>query len=143
MILRKVLAGSLLFVFGGLCIAQQAVIRKVPIRSVDPSSGEKMYSSYCAACHGTDGKGIGPAAPSLRTSPADLTTLAKRNNGKFPGLAVYEVIRGDSARASHSDKDMPIWGDLFSSLCPGARTPGPEIQWRATNLTAYVKSLQR
>ena len=143
MTLHKVLVGSLLFVFGCLCAAQRAEIKKVPIKNIDASDGEKMYSTYCAACHGKDGKGIGPAAASLKTSPADLTTLAERNNGNFPELAVYQTILGDNAIASHGNKDMPVWGGLFSSLCTGARTPQPEIQMRVGNLTRYVKSLQR
>jgi len=29
----------------------------------------KMYRNYCAACHGTDGKGTGPAAKALKPRP--------------------------------------------------------------------------
>jgi mono/diheme cytochrome c family protein len=47
---RKVLVGSLLLAFG-LCAAQQVEIRKVPIKDVDRTSGQKIYVAYCAACH--------------------------------------------------------------------------------------------
>jgi mono/diheme cytochrome c family protein len=47
-------------------------------------SGEVMYKQYCAACHGADAKGHGPAAASLKMPPPDLTTLANRHDGKFP-----------------------------------------------------------
>jgi mono/diheme cytochrome c family protein len=40
-----------------------------------------MFRSYCAVCHGLDAKGSGPAAPALKMEPADLTTLAKENQG--------------------------------------------------------------
>jgi len=32
--------------------------------------GSQMYKEYCAACHGSDGKGRGPVAASLRKTPA-------------------------------------------------------------------------
>ena len=47
-------------------------------------SGGQMFLSYCAPCHGKDAKGGGPMAPALKATPSDLTTLSKRNNGKFP-----------------------------------------------------------
>ncbi len=46
--------------------------------------GPDLYHAHCAACHGSDGKGNGPAAAALKTKPADLTVLAKNNGGKFP-----------------------------------------------------------
>jgi len=46
--------------------------------------GRTEYLSSCAACHGTDAKGSGPVSKELKTPPADLTILAKNNNGVFP-----------------------------------------------------------
>ena len=54
--------------------------------------GKMEYQASCASCHGTDGKGTGPVAPSLAKKPADLTTLAKQNNGVFPFERIYETI---------------------------------------------------
>ncbi len=48
-------------------------------------SGETDYRVACAACHGRSGKGDGPVAPELRTSPPDLTLLTKKNSGVFSG----------------------------------------------------------
>jgi hypothetical protein len=50
--------------------------------SVD--AGKTEYLSSCADCHGPDGKGTGPLASKLKTKPADLTIIAKKNNGVFP-----------------------------------------------------------
>ncbi|MGB7772065.1 MAG: hypothetical protein WBL43_09525 [Pseudolabrys sp.] len=67
--------------------------------------------SSCAPCHGADGKGKGPlSANKLKTKPADLTALAKKNNGVFPVSAVYEAIDGRNAIESHGAREMPIWG---------------------------------
>ena len=41
------------------------------------------FLSKCAACHGADGKGAGPLSATIKQKPADLTILAKRNNGVF------------------------------------------------------------
>jgi mono/diheme cytochrome c family protein len=37
--------------------------------------GPDLYRSHCAACHGPDGKGGGPVAPSMKARPSDLTAL--------------------------------------------------------------------
>jgi mono/diheme cytochrome c family protein len=49
--------------------------------------------TYCAVCHGKDGKGNSPAASAMKTSPADLTVLAQNNGGKYPAAHVAAVIR--------------------------------------------------
>ena len=53
------------------------VIKHVPVKVTSAASGKEMYVSYCAVCHGTDGKGNGPAASALKTPPTDLTMLSK------------------------------------------------------------------
>lgn len=64
-------------------------------------AGKAEYLSSCAPCHGADGKGKGPLSAKLKTKPADLTALAKKNNGVFPVSAVYEAIDGRNAIESH------------------------------------------
>jgi mono/diheme cytochrome c family protein len=140
----KILVGSLLLLASGfLGSAQQVKIKEVPIQNVDSSSGARMYESYCAVCHGTDGKGTGPAAKALKTLPVDLTTLTKHNNGKFPTTYVHQTILGGAAMpASHGTKGMPAWSSLFLSISERA-VPEAEVELRAFNLTMYVKSLQQ
>ena len=46
--------------------------------------GKMEFQSSCAACHGADGKGKGPMSVELKSTPSDLTVLAKKNNGVFP-----------------------------------------------------------
>ena len=60
----------------------------------DIDTGKSEYLSSCATCHGVDGKGDGPLSDHLKTRPADLTTLAQRNNGFLPLNDVYEIIDG-------------------------------------------------
>jgi mono/diheme cytochrome c family protein len=76
-------------------------------------SGMLMYKQYCATCHGIDAKGHGPYASMLKVPPADLTTLAKRHDGKFPYDYVSNVLRfGPSPTVLHGSADMPAWGPI-------------------------------
>jgi mono/diheme cytochrome c family protein len=76
--------------------------------------GKREWQANCAACHGMDGKGVGPITDLLKKSPGDLTTLAKKNNGVFPVARVYEVIDGTKDVKAHGTRDMPIWGQEYS-----------------------------
>src|SRR3974390_752094 len=60
----------------------------------DINIGKMQYQASCAACHGVDAKGDGPVSNELKTHPADLTVLAKNNNGVFPSDKVYQIIDG-------------------------------------------------
>jgi len=104
-----------------------------------PASGRQMYVAYCASCHGNEGRGAGPVAVALKSTPPNLTTLAKRNNGKFPADHVYQVIRGDANVPAYGDKEMPAWGPVFLSRSDAHPA---EVQLRITNLTKYIESLQ-
>ncbi|MHB1188068.1 c-type cytochrome [Thiobacillus sp.] len=77
--------------------------------------GKREYENSCALCHGKDGKGTGSINDLLKKSPTDLTTLAKKNNGVFPFYRVYAVIDGREMVSGHGDRDMPAWGNRYSS----------------------------
>jgi mono/diheme cytochrome c family protein len=117
----------------------EKAIKHVPVKSVSPVSGKEMYTAYCAVCHGTDGKGGGPAATALKVPPTDLTLLSKNNGGKYPALKVAASIRGESAFPAHGSKEMPVWGALFWSMSSGHEG---EVQQRVANLSHYIESLQ-
>lgn len=119
----------------------QPTIKKVPITSTNAASGEEMFKTYCATCHGTDGKGSGPAAQALKKAPADLTALTAKNAGAYPDRRVADFIRGDVNEPAHGSREMPVWGDLFSSL-NGGSNGNMVVQLRVSNLTDYIKSLQ-
>lgn len=116
------------------------VVKHVPIRSASPVSGHDMYTSYCAVCHGQDGKGAGPAASALKVQPPNLTILSKSNGGKFPSGRVASVLNGTSGLPAHGSKEMPIWGPLLSSVSHGN---AGEVQLRMQNLSKYIESLQQ
>jgi len=120
----------------------QKTVEKVPLEPTSPASGQAMYMSYCASCHGKDGKGHGPAASALKEPPPDLTTLAKNNNGKFPADRVAHVLQFGVEAPAHGSREMPVWGPLFGSLQGKTAGGAGLVQLRITNLTNYLKSLQ-
>jgi len=115
-------------------------IKHVPMKETSAASGSEMYKTYCAVCHGIDGKGNGPAAEALKVPPTDLTTMATRNGGKYPAPKVAAIIHGEEVLAAHGTKDMPIWGKLFWSMSGGHEA---EVQQRMANLNKYIESLQK
>jgi mono/diheme cytochrome c family protein len=127
-----------LIAFAGVAANAQTV-KRVPASPTSPASGQEMFTTYCAVCHGKEGKGNGPAAEALKKTPANLTELTQRNGGKFPELKVFGTIKGDFETPAHGSRDMPIWGSVFQSMSRGNQG---EIQMRISNLTAYVQSIQ-
>lgn len=118
--------------------AQTPEVKKEPIGMTSPASGSEMFNSYCAPCHGKDAKGNGPAAPALKNPPANLTQLAKKNNGKFPADHMATVLR-TGVSGAHGSTDMPVWGPLFSTV--SGRDPSL-VQMRIANLIHYLETLQ-
>lgn len=144
-VMKFISVAAILVMISALAVAQQAPakssteVRHVPITNTPSNSGKEMFKSYCAVCHGTDGKGNGPAASAMKTPPTDLTALAKKEGGKYPAAHVGAVIRGQANTPSHGSEDMPIWGPLFSSISQGHDS---QVQQRVANLVNYIEGLQ-
>lgn len=106
---------------------------------IDSLAGRDSFELYCAACHGSDGRGGGPVAAELRTRPSDLTLLARRNNGAFPSDAVREFIVGTTRPLrAHGTTEMPVWGPMFRVFESDAR-----VNERIANLVTYIERLQQ
>jgi mono/diheme cytochrome c family protein len=97
-----------------LVLAMSACFSSTAIAQQKDDLGKREFEVSCAVCHGTDAKGSGSYAPLIKSTPPDLTTLAKKNNGVFPINYVYEVIDGRKEIAVHGQRDMPIWGNRYS-----------------------------
>ena len=118
---------------------QAKEIKREPVPMMSPASGRDMFMSYCSSCHGKDAKGDGPAAAALKVPPADLTSLAKKNNGKYPAMRVTTVLNGQANLAAHGNQEMPVWGPVFWHMSQGHAA---EVEQRIANLSSYIKSLQ-
>lgn len=103
-------------------------------------SGDYLYKTYCASCHGASGKGDGPLAPSLRVQPADLTRFAKKSGGKYDAEKVGKSIDGREAVKGHGTSDMPVWGDAFKRASEGYSEKF--VKARVDALAAFIEGLQ-
>ena len=106
-----------------------------------PVDGATVFQNYCAPCHGTDGRGKGPVSEALTQEVPDLTTLSRRNGGKFPNDHVRNTIifGGDKPIAAHGSKRMPIWGPTFHEIEFDQDLGNVRLE----NVTRYVESIQR
>jgi len=98
--------------------------------SPDRPLGQRIFARRCAICHGPDGRGNGPAAPSLIPRPRDFTLglfkykSTPRNSPPTDADLTHVVTNGLAASA------MPAFGDLLNE---------PEI----TAVVGWVKQVAR
>ena len=106
---------SLILVLGVSIVLGQ---EKSPRKLIASMEGKDLYLAYCASCHGKLGKGDGPVAAALKGPLADLTTISKRNRGKFPREEMEKIILGEqkNARTAHGSEQMPVWGPVFHKV---------------------------
>lgn len=103
-------------------------------------SGQADFQTYCSACHGAGAKGDGAIASSFRKRPADLTKLALRNNGTFPGEVVFKTIDGRTLTAGHGGPDMPAWNDVFAKAQESIGSDAAKA--RIESLVSYLETIQ-
>jgi mono/diheme cytochrome c family protein len=107
--------------------------------AIQPRSGEALYLTYCASCHGRSGRGDGPVADLLRVRPANLTRFATQNGGVFPTAKLQRVIDGRDV-GSHGNPDMPVWGDAFRISRGGLSEIG--VNDRIDAIVRFLESIQ-
>jgi mono/diheme cytochrome c family protein len=104
------------------------------------SPGAVAYATYCAVCHGERGRGDGPLAPLLAGPLQDLTTLSRRNGGRFPLERVRRAIDGRRPIKAHGA--MPAWGDVFRER-HGDQDQAADARERITQLASFLASIQQ
>jgi mono/diheme cytochrome c family protein len=128
--------GSLLFVgFVGMVFASNQERQPKP----DYDSGEYLFRTHCASCHGQSGRGDGPAATTFQRSLSDLTTLTLRAGGNFPRAEVTRVVNGQQKTTGHAPGDMPEWGRVLRSLEGDDRTARRQID----AIVRHLESMQQ
>jgi mono/diheme cytochrome c family protein len=128
------------FFCGGAAAQTKPVSQKSYELLIYSVRGPDLFHAHCAACHGPDGKGSGPVAAALKAKPADLTILAKNNEGKFPTERVQKFISGnDTSLVSHGTREMPVWGPIFHQIEEDQDFGNVRLQ----NLIKYLKSIQQ
>ena len=145
-VLLSVMTGSaLMLAFADSAVADTNV-KRVPLEWLDiaQNDGEAMYSGLCASCHGTGGKGNGPAARELERGVPDLTVLSANHGGSYPHDFVANTIFGGSRSTTHRTIDMPNWGEQFMYVGRGWHSvPRRKLaNDRIEALTDHIASLQ-
>ncbi len=141
-----------------LSIAIMIMATNTCVWAQDLEKGRIEFLSKCAECHGADGKGAGRISNKLKIKPADLTLLAKKNNGVFSPNTIAELIDGRSATSAHLSPEMPIWGcrqgpppggqgkaykpKSIDSLLDLPCDPEEVIQKQIQDIVAYLAQIQ-
>jgi mono/diheme cytochrome c family protein len=111
----------------------------IPADRTAANNGQQMYTSYCAPCHGVDGKGHGAAATAMRSQPPDLTLLMRKNHGRYPETHVVSILEFGTEVPAHGSATMPVWGPILGNM---NRSNLQDKQLRISNLTRYLERLQ-
>jgi mono/diheme cytochrome c family protein len=109
-----------------------------PARTTEPMSGAQLFRTYCASCHGENGRGAGPISAQLRNAVPNLTTFSARNGGMFPAERVRQMIEGRGP-AAHGDRSMPVWGDVFRRQ----EVAGDTAAMRIESIVTFLESIQQ
>ena len=93
----------------------------------DAKAGKAKYDSLCGGCHGTSGKGDGPAAGGLNPKPQDHTNGKHMNT--LTDQYLFDIIKNGGVGVKKSPL-MPAWGNTLKD----------DDVW---NLAAYIRSLAK
>jgi mono/diheme cytochrome c family protein len=120
----------LLAVFGmlaALALGRHAFGQPATTASASPSRGKEVYDAHCVECHGSEGKGDGPAAHLMTPRPRDFT------RGRYK-------IRSTESGSVPTDDDLlrSVRQGLYASTMPGWQKILPEDDIRA--VVAHVKT---
>ena len=142
---KRIFPFLLALAFGAMGNAQEEAAKtkaqnyQVPAQLIESLEGRELFRSYCAACHGADARGGGPAASSLKGKPPDLTRIAERRGGTFPLQQIERIITGEeTAATAHGSREMPVWGPIFAQIQRDQNLG----KIRVRNLASYLESLQ-
>jgi mono/diheme cytochrome c family protein len=91
----------------------------------DANAGKVKYETLCAGCHGSGGRGDGPAAGALNPKPANLSDAAYYQTVSDKYL--FEIIKEGGSKVKKSPL-MPAWRGALNDK---------EI----LNVIAYLRSL--
>jgi mono/diheme cytochrome c family protein len=89
--------------------------------SQGPVNGRDIYRTKCAACHGPEGRGNGPAAVAMNPRPTNFTDASRRQ--ATTDLAMGDVIE-------HGRRAMPAFGRMLSRA-------------QIDSVTAYLRMLSQ
>ena len=92
-------------------------------KASESRSADEIYTQRCARCHGTEGRGDGPAAASLGARPRDFTAPTWQA-GRDDRRIAKAIVEGGEAVG-------------VSALMP----PHPDLRDRSIELVAHIRAL--
>lgn len=99
--------------------AGRELTNPVPLTPETLARGKRVYETFCAICHGPEGKGDGPLIPKYPNPPS----YTSKNVREYPEGRLYHIItRGSGIMASYASQISP------------------EDRWK---LVRYVQTLQQ
>lgn len=78
------------------------------------AAGKKIYDAHCATCHGSDGRGDGPAAPMLSPAPRDFSTGTYKLRSTETGQLPTDDDLRQTVRKGVYGTAMPNWEGVLS-----------------------------
>jgi mono/diheme cytochrome c family protein len=100
----------------------------------DAAAGKQKFDMLCASCHGTDGKGDGPAGAALNPPPRDFTKAEFKYDANKDGKTGTDedltLIIKNGAAAYGGSPLMVAWGGPLSDA---------DIQ----NVIAYLRTFHK
>lgn len=122
--------------------AGRELVNPLTATKVNLAHGEALFQTYCAVCHGKDGKGDGPIT--LDRSVED--SRGKRNLENFPPPPSYQKSDGNPSSRGGQMSDLSA-GKIYHTIFYGYNAMGahaslltPEERWQ---VVMYVQELQK
>ncbi|MFQ5912457.1 MAG: c-type cytochrome [Nitrospinota bacterium] len=100
-----------LFSLAAAAVALALTASQAAAQKADVQAGKQKYLQFCASCHGTTGKGDGPAAAALDPKPRDHTDAKYMKNLKDE--EIFKIIKEGGPAVGKSPL-MPPWGGALS-----------------------------
>ncbi len=108
---------------------------KNPVTSDKASleAGNVLYNSYCATCHGADGKGKWKWAYKLNNTPVDFTLPSMKTHSD--GEILYVIYSGHREMPGFKKKLLPGKEEVTTGTFGKTRNPG--------DLVNYIRSFAK
>jgi len=111
-------------------------LRLAPRVTPDPSKARGPYAQHCAACHGAQGRGDGPAAKGLEPAPSNFHDLERMAQRSAYGLynTITLGVEGTAMSAFKQLSEEERWALAFFAAnigIPAERVREGERLWKA------------
>ena len=93
-----------------LCAGLLGFATAAQVYAGDLAAAQQNYMTFCVKCHGSTGRGDGPAAATLKKSPRDFTNCVDMK--VISDDTLFRVIHDGGGRQGLSP-DMPAWNQGF------------------------------